>query len=619
MIGFVAAVVASLTCAVCGPPLRGAPAPASALECFGESGEQRIVRFAGGTAQADDELKGAREDLATITAEIVAAARVPLVPPAGSPESEPKPKGSARGSPKRVSAVTALRPKLEALAQSAATLRLMQIVTSAPDAERMDVAQEYLTHAAFARALALIVDPGAEDAAKVQRVARLLMRERSAAVDAAPELGAAVSVVCDAPIVAQVNENLASGCGALPVFDHFCRNERSLTFGVRDVPSEAWVFVVDVAAPEAEMQWALQRFAKQQDIGALYDEVEYDTDHLEKGTPKKVTQAGWNLPNILKHGGVCADQAYFCATVSKSLGAPAAVTVGRDGSVSHAWIGYAMRGRGGPSWAEWGRFGGYAGVEGMIVHPQTGKSVSSTLMPMLTEYGRTPPADRRVVAGLRIAAGEAKSVDDALELARVGLQIGVTDSRTWDVIARAAASGKMTDAQKKQWSDDVITLCGDAYPEFAWRMIEPMIASIPSVEERVRVLDHFAQVFSARGDIVGQILMQEARAFEAGGDMASAGRCYDRIVSDYPNDGPCAFDAALAGVRILRTQGNMIGLIRFAQRAFHNMNPPNGISPIFARQTNWYRCGAMLVDALRAAGQSQQADLIQTQMDSVMK
>ncbi|MBM4101762.1 MAG: hypothetical protein FJ256_05815 [Phycisphaerae bacterium] len=611
----VTAIVAALSVSASGPPVRGAAPPASALDCFGEAGEQRIVRLAGGSGQADEELKNAREELVKIAAELVAASK----PPQGSDDKQPNEKGKSGSSSKRGSALASLRPKLEALTQSAATVRIMQLVGAAPDTERMDVAQEYLTHAAFARALALIVDPSSEDAGKVQRVARLLMQERSDAVDAAPELAAAVSVVYDAPVVAQVNENLVSGSGALPVFDHLCRNERSLIFGIKDVPSEAWVFVVDVAAPEAEMQWAVQQFAKQQDIGALYDRVEYDNDHLEKGTPKKVTQAGWNLPNILKHGGVCADQAYFCATVSKSLGAPAAVTVGRDGSLSHAWIGYAMRGRGGPMWAEWGRFGGYVGVEGMILHPQTGKSVSSTLMPMLTEYGRTPAADRRLVAGLRIAAAETKSVDDALELARIGLQIGVTDSRTWDVVARAAAGGKMSDAQKTQWSDDVITLCIDSYPEFAWRMIEPMITSIPDAQERLRVLDRFAGVFSARGDIVGQILMQEARLLETAGDFAAAGRCYDRIISNHANDGPFAFDAALAGAKILRSQGNMMGLIQFVQRAYRNMEPPDGISPIFARQTNWYRCGSMLVDALRAAGQNQQADLIRNQMDSVMK
>ena len=611
----VTAIVAALSASASGPPVRGAAPPASALDCFGEAGEQRIVRLAGGSGQADEELKNAREELVKIAAELVAASK----PPQGSDDKQPNEKGKSGSSSKRGSALASLRPKLEALTQSAATVRIMQLVGAAPDTERMDVAQEYLTHAAFARALALIVDPSSEDAGKVQRVARLLMQERSDAVDAAPELAAAVSVVYDAPVVAQVNENLVSGSGALPVFDHLCRNERSLIFGIKDVPSEAWVFVVDVAAPEAEMQWAVQQFSKQQDIGALYDRVEYDNDHLEKGTPKKVTQAGWNLPNILKHGGVCADQAYFCATVSKSLGAPAAVTVGRDGSLSHAWIGYAMRGRGGPMWAEWGRFGGYVGVEGMILHPQTGKSVSSTLMPMLTEYGRTPAADRRLVAGLRIAAAETKSVDDALELARIGLQIGVTDSRTWDVVARAAAGGKMSDAQKTQWSDDVITLCIDSYPEFAWRMIEPMITSIPDAQERLRVLDRFAGVFSARGDIVGQILMQEARLLETAGDFAAAGRCYDRIISNHANDGPFAFDAALAGAKILRSQGNMMGLIQFVQRAYRNMEPPDGISPIFARQTNWYRCGSMLVDALRAAGQNQQADLIRNQMDSVMK
>ena len=65
---------------------------------------------------------------------------------------------------------------------------------------------------------------------------------------------------------------------------------------------------------------------------------------------KKVTAAGWSLPNILQHGGVCADQAYFAVTVGKSIGVPTAYTIGLGGEVGHAWVGFLQargkRGRG---------------------------------------------------------------------------------------------------------------------------------------------------------------------------------------------------------------------------------------------------------------------------------
>ena len=470
------------------------------------------------------------------------------------------------------------------------------------------------------------------------RVARLLIVERSEIVERLPELAAAIAVVNDAPVVMQINENLAQGCGPLPTFDHFVANEKKMLFGLKNIAPELLIYMVDVAAAQIEMDWALRTYAGNRAVGELYDKIEYDFDHLEKGRQKKVSVAGWNLQNILRYGGVCADQAYFASTVGKSIGVPCVFTTATDGVLSHAWIGFVGKSGNRPMWIEVGRYGGYQSVEGFIRDPQTGNLISNTQMPMLLTYGMEPLSDRLSSAGLRIAAGRllrgsvdskadpkvatppsAETIEQVLALIHVAVEACLTDARSWEVVALAAKSGAMTTQQKQQWSADILTLCGDSYPEFAWRTISPMINSISDIERRQEALDSALAIFNSRGDLAGQILLQQATLYKSQGDPLAAGRCYETILNRYANDGPFAIVALQEASKLLAEKNDAFANVTLHERAFGIMEVPIEISPRFARQSNWYRSGVMLAQALRIVGRSNDALLLEQRMSDVMK
>ena len=528
------------------------------------------------------------------------------------------------------------------LVQSTATLQLVRIINSAAQSEQITVAQEFLAHPKFARTLALVVEPEAEDLAKMLRVARLLIVKRSEIVERLPDLAAAIAVVNDAPVVMQIIENMAQGCGPLPTFDHFIASEKKMLFGLKGIAPELLIYMVDIAASQDEMEWALRTYAGNRAVGELYDKIQYDFDHLEKGRPKKVTVAGWNLQNILRYGGVCADQAYFSTTVGKSIGVPCVYTTATDGVLSHAWIGFVGKSGNRPMWTEVGRFGGYQSVEGFIRDPQSGNLISNTQMPMLLAYGMEPLSDRLSSAGLRIAAGRllrgsvdskadtksdpkvatppsAETIEQVLALIHVAVEACLTDARSWEVVALAAKSGAMTTQQKEQWSSDILTLCGDSYPEFAWRTISPMINSISDVEKRQEALDGALAIFNSRGDLAGQILLQQATLYKSQGNSVGAGRCYEMILNRYANDGPFAIVALQEASKLLAEKNDAIANVKLHERAFGIMEVPIEISPRFARQSNWYRSGVMLAQALRIVGRSNDALLLEQRMSDVMK
>ena len=78
------------------------------------------------------------------------------------------------------------------------------------------------------------------------------------------------------------------------------------------------------------------------------------------------------LPNLVRFGGVCSDQAYFASTVAKAMGVPSAVITGTGPDVGHAWIGYLeVRGREAAWNLESGRYDAYKNVRGVAADPQT--------------------------------------------------------------------------------------------------------------------------------------------------------------------------------------------------------------------------------------------------------
>ena len=600
-------------------------------DLFGVEGEKTLTAIAGGSQTGVAGLEVLATALSGATTDLIAAIEGGAAPEKPD-DAKPATRTTRNAKAARQKELSAkVKERLEALVPAAATWQLGRLINSAVPDEQGAVAGEFLAHPEFARALALVVEPGSEDPAKVLRVARALMAQRPEAVDHLPDLAAAISVVLDAPVVVTVNENIAHGCDPIVAFDHFAANERRMFFGLRGIAPELLIYLVDVAASPDELAWAVKQFAGHPAVGDLYDKIEYDFDYLEKGREKKVTAAGWNLRNILQFGGICADQAYFATTIGKAIGVPCVYTTATDGVLSHAWIGFVAKSGKHPQWMETGRFGTYQAVEGMTRDPQTMRTVSNTQMPMLVQYGIEPASDRAYAAALRIAARRllgdpaaktppaADAVGKALDLTLLAVRACLTDPRSWGLVAAAADTGAMTTQQKRQWASDVIELCGENYPEFALRTISPMIESITDPVERHAALDGAYEIFQGRGDLAGQLLLQQGMLFELEGELPAAGRCYETILTRYANDGPFAINALQKASAILGATNNAVANVTLHDRAFRSMEVPEGISPQFARQSNWFRSGVMLAQALRIAGRERDASFLEQRMANVMK
>ncbi len=176
-------------------------------------------------------------------------------------------------------------------------------------------------------------------------------------------------------------------------FDSWVKLDRSpvVTQKLRRLPAAELKFVIDAAAPFGELDWARQNVAlPPAEFAKAYDMIKYRKDRLE-GSAFNWQLPRYDLPTILKEGGICVDQAYFATSAGKARGMPALLFAGAGLDGRHAWFGYLSA----TGWKlDCGRHAEQKYVSGLATDPQTWKYLSDHELLFLTERFRVLPLYR---------------------------------------------------------------------------------------------------------------------------------------------------------------------------------------------------------------------------------
>lgn len=159
---------------------------------------------------------------------------------------------------------------------------------------------------------------------------------------------------------------------------------------IRSLGADELIFVVDAAAPFAELEWSQRNVAVPlAQLTKAYTMIRYRTDRAEKEL-YVWPDGAYTLAEIRRLGGICVDQAYFATQVGKARGVPTLLFRGEGKDGRHAWFGY-LDGNG-----QWqlnaGRLGEQQLVTGYARDPQTWKDISDHELQFLSERFRTQPA-----------------------------------------------------------------------------------------------------------------------------------------------------------------------------------------------------------------------------------
>jgi hypothetical protein len=441
-------------------------------------------------------------------------------------------------------------------------------------------------------------------------------------------------VVYDKPVVKIVNENVGKGVPAEDAFKFYTNLEGRMVFSPRTMPTELLIFMIDPGASLDELSWAMDKYGGQREVGPRYTEIHYDNDHFKRGKEKKIDTEGFNLPNIKKYGGICADQAHFASTVGKAIGVPAVVDSGQGEGVGHAWLGYLkVQGKG----AEWnfdtGRYDEYENIRGSVVDPQTGTEISDGALALSAEAMSIPEQARwastaladaavrlaKIVAapspsGLELptpAAPRTAKTDDRLAVLRAALTLYPANHRAWNVVKTMASAKELSVQQKTEWAGALQTMCGDKYPDFTLAVLTPMVASIDDVTTQGGVWDSlYKRLRGNRPDLAAQVLIQQGKMWDKAGKSEKAYESYTAAAYQFITKSPASVDALELCEAMLKARNVSGEALTIWANAWRRLSKPGNMAQEFLTQSNWYKVGSRYARLLETDGQDKKAEQV---------
>ena len=531
----------------------------------------------------------------------------------------------------------------DAWREAAAIARLTNQLVELDSATRDEVISLHRAAPGVVRTLAFELRDH-DDVPLAYALLRLLIEEHGTKQIARyANLAAALCVVHDAgPVSRRVNENSVVGPDSLALFDYLVSHDRDTLWGLAGTPPGMLVYVVDAAAPVAELQWAMGRHRGDRQIGKRYHQINYDTRHYKQGTPKRLTEEGFSLPNIARFGGICVDQAYYAEHAGKSIGVPTVTVTSRSSTGGHCWVGFVERRGSSLRWNfEEGRYDEYEDLRGMLDDPQSGQPITPDELAIRLAFDSAPRAEREHVqaltdaaaflldAGSPPAAPESVSgllrtprpsgVEGALLLARGALGVNAGAHSAWALAREVFASAEVGASDRREWTSAALTIAGRESPYFALDQIRAIIAGTPRAQERAELWAWVAKRLRAWPMIIAEAKLSEAEAWADAGDKHRAWVTYEAILREHVDEGQAAVVASLAMARMLAAAGRSDLIDGALGDAWRRISRPAPRRVSSAMGSNWYRVGSAYATALERAGRDRDAENVRRQLESVVR
>lgn len=519
----------------------------------------------------------------------------------------------------------------EAYREVAYTGRYLDLAQRLNDANLKELRNLDLTHKPLLQSFLFALDMHADDPAAALAQLISLREAFGNRVDLYANLAAAICVVHDSktPYQRRINENTVESADPRDIFGFFINNDRLMVLSMRDAPPELLCYVVDSTASVDEMLWAVKKYHGRANIAQRFFDITYDTENLTSGQIKDITRHGYSLPNLVRFGGVCIDQAYFATGVAKSLGIPAAIITGSGPETSHAWVAF-MDFHGRNCWwnMQSGRYDIYKGVRGSTLDPQTRQTISEGDLAILAELLPVSQDNRLDAIALADAAEDLDIRPDKLtdlpaedyrnkeqvspqkreDLLRMAVEISPGCRPAWAQVQRLV--GQLPLPQKLQWKDAVMRLCGTQYPDFALKILKPLIAGIDNVAQRNDLWEESLRVYRRNADAVIEIRLEQAEMWRENKQADRAIWYCDEIINGYANSGQGILRALSLAEEILVDTNRQRLVAPMYARAFNKTIPPGELAPQFATQSIWYRVGREYAKRLDQAGDRKESDRI---------
>jgi hypothetical protein len=308
------------------------------------------------------------------------------------------------------------------------------------------------------------------------------------------------------------------------------------------------IWVVCAPVTTSELEWSLDKMhLRRNNWGTAFGMIEYLMERAVNGlNPYKE----YSFAEILKEGGVCGDQSYFCVNTARAQGIPAMTIAGETNSGGHAWAGIKIDSN---AWTTAiGRIGGAS--KGEAGNPQTGSSTSEQEILLWNDrFHQSPVVTLSVWRHLWLAdffAASDHAADNAATI-RLANSLGHSFVETWQAVysmlgRQTQLTGtppapnnldqwkKFASDMRREFKDNprMTALAANAEVEYIFPYGPEGDATRTLLRERRRV----ERDASEQADLIADSLKREAEVIlKTGGPDAKRdiSRLYDRALRDY--------------------------------------------------------------------------------------
>jgi hypothetical protein len=434
---------------------------------------------------------------------------------------------------------------------------------------------------------------------------------------------------------------------------------RKMRYDLKKMPYELSRYLADSDLSIKERQWAYGKYNRQSNPARAYFDLKYDTEHLEQGTPKKISRLPFTLPNLLKVGGVCIEQAYYSSEVCKAVGIPAKIVTGRSGGgIRHAWMMSFVRMPRGRS-ASWdsstGRYASQKYFVGNVQNPATGQNILDCELALEGAAALLPPARREdadaatalAVLTAEVAnAGELADLTDLKALAELykkrfekspvdpeslkakikidmaivedflamALSYNIAHKPAWDFIIELRSSRDMLEVSHLGRFFDVLTSkTAKAYPDYSCEMVMRIVPSIPEPSSRMKIYQKAMSVYSARRDLQGRIMIVCGDDCAERDKPALALKFYETAALKNVDLANIVTEASGKAEKLLLAADSVKGgnaAIAMYAKLFKASKKPRKVASGFAGQNSYNILGTRLATLLESAGRGKEAQKI---------
>lgn len=356
-------------------------------------------------------------------------------------------------------------------------------------------------------------------------------------------LALACAVVFDKPLRCSRDLDPRGQVDAGERYDYFrlADKQNKLKVELTKLPVSELIWVVDAPVPTSELNWALKNIKLPRDHwGRAYGMIEY---RMAKLTAGDSFYERYSLAEILKKGGICADQAYFAATTAKAHGIPAIMLMGEGQRGGHAWFAFKMT-------QKWnmsaGRYQTDQLVAGYTTDPQTRQWIKDHMLNFLSDSQRLTPEYAKVsrvvwLAGIELARGQTQLGGALLEMA---VASGPRHVAAWSAYLDYL---KQIQAPKERWKAVVQTARSNfrSYPDMLARLdkvetenvldADNIDAILKSLRTQTRKLETRSK---ERSDLVMETLDRHLKLLRAADGAAAALTIYDKSIKEFGDEVP---------------------------------------------------------------------------------